>query len=74
MSEDEIMAAVRLVDGKPLNTGELRDFLTDKIAKYAVPRYVRFVNDFPKTTSHRIIKKTLEDEGITEDTNDAMAK
>lgn len=74
MSEDEIMAAVRLVDGKSLNAGELRDFLTDKIARYAVPRYVRFVNDFPKTTSHRIIKKTLEDEGITGDTNDAMAK
>ena len=70
MSEDEIMAAVRLVEGEALNAGELRNFLADKLAKYAVPRYVRFVDDFPKTTSHRIIKKTLEDEGVTDDTED----
>jgi crotonobetaine/carnitine-CoA ligase len=70
MNEDEIMAAVRRVDGKSLTAGELRDFLADKLARYAVPRYVRFVDDFPKTTSHRIIKKTLEEEGVTKDTDD----
>jgi carnitine-CoA ligase len=72
MSEDEIMAAVKLVEGKSLTAAELRSFLADRLAKYAIPRYIRFVSDFPKTTSHRIIKRVLEQEGITEDTDDAQ--
>ncbi|MBC2716756.1 MAG: AMP-binding protein [Desulfobacteraceae bacterium] len=72
MSEDEIMTAVKLVEGQSLTAGELRDFLTDKLAKYAIPRYTRFVEEFPKTTSHRIIKRVLEEEGVTEDTDDVM--
>ncbi|MFP4531139.1 MAG: AMP-binding protein [Desulfobacterales bacterium] len=71
MSEDEIMAAVKLVDGHTLSGRDLRDFLSQKLAKYAIPRYVRFVEEFPKTTSHRIIKRELEAEGVTADTYDA---
>jgi len=67
MSEDEIMAAVKLVEGKSLTAAELRSFLADRLAKYAIPRYIRFVSDFPKTTS-----RVLEQEGITEDTDDAQ--
>ncbi|MGB9499047.1 MAG: AMP-binding protein [Dissulfuribacterales bacterium] len=74
MSEDEIMAAVKRVEGQSLTPGELRDFLSDKLAKYAIPRYIRFVEEFPKTTSHRIIKRELEEEGVTSDTHDAMTK
>ena len=70
MNEDEIMAAVKRVNGKALTAAELRVFLSDKLAHYAVPRYIRFVDDFPKTTSHRIIKKPLENEGVTADTDD----
>jgi crotonobetaine/carnitine-CoA ligase len=73
MSEDEIMVAVKQVQGLTLTGGELRAFLADKLAKYAIPRYVRFVEEFPKTTSHRIIKRVLEREGITDDTFDAQA-
>jgi carnitine-CoA ligase len=73
MSEDDIMAAVKLVDGASLSAPELREFLTDKLAKYAIPRYIRFVGEFSKTTSHRIIKGELEKEGVTTDTVDAMA-
>ncbi len=73
MSEDEIMAAVKTVDGRELSAPELRTFLAERLARYALPRYIRFVDDFPKTTSHRIIKRVLEDEGVTADTFDAMA-
>lgn len=70
MNEDEIMAAVKRVNGHELTAAEIRAFLANKLARYAVPRYIRFVDDFPKTTSHRIIKKPLEDEGVTADTDD----
>ena len=72
MSEDEIVAAVKLVAGQTVTGRELREFLSEKLAKYAVPRYIRFVEEFPKTTSHRIIKRELEAEGVTADTYDAL--
>lgn len=72
LAEDEIMAAVKLVDKKGLSAEELRVFLKDRLAKYAIPRFVRFVDDFPKTNSHRIIKPVLEQEGVTEDTIDTL--
>lgn len=73
MSEDEIMAAVKKVDSQELSAPELRAFLIERLARYAVPRYIRFVEEFPKTTSHRIIKRVLEQEGVTADTFDAAA-
>jgi crotonobetaine/carnitine-CoA ligase len=70
LAEDEIMAAIKLVDQQVVSADELRLFLKDKLAKYAIPRYVRFMEEFPKTNSHRIIKPVLEKEGVTEDTVD----
>lgn len=74
MIEDEIMAAVKRVRGMTLTPEVLRDFLKDKLAKFAIPRYIRFVDEFPKTNTHRIIKRELEEQGITKDTYDAMRK
>ncbi len=72
LAEDEIMAAIKLVGGSSLSAKDLKQFLSDKLAKYAIPRYVRFVDEFPKTTSHRIMKHLLEKEGVTSDTVDTM--
>lgn len=73
LAEDEIMASVKLVQGQSLSPGELHDFLKDKLERFAVPRYIRFVDEFPMTNTHRIIKKELETQGITPDTFDAKA-
>ena len=71
LAEDEIMAAVRPVEGKTIDPAELLRFLSDKLAKFAVPRYIRIVHQFRKTNSHRIIKRFLEEEGVTSNTFDA---
>ena len=74
MAEDEIMASVKLVEGMKLDPGELIDFLKDRLAKYAVPRYLRIVEEFPMTNSFRVMKKELEKIGVTPDTFDAQKK
>ncbi len=74
LAEDDIMAAIRLVEGKSLEPVELKTFLSDKLAKFAIPRYIRFVDSFPKTNSHRIIKGRLEEEGVTPDTVDLSSR
>ncbi|ABW65850.1 AMP-binding protein [Desulfosudis oleivorans] len=72
LAEDDILAAVRLVATKTLTPEDLIAFLSDRLARFAVPRYIRFMDEFPKTSSHRIIKGVLEKEGITDDTFDAQ--
>lgn len=72
LAEDEIMAVIKPVDGHKIDPPELRAFLSGKLARYAVPRYIRLVTDLPKTNSHRVIKKQLETEGVTADTFDAQ--
>ena len=71
MTEDEIMASVKLVDGQNLLPKVLRDFLQDKLAGFAVPRYIRVVSDFPRTETFRIKKNELKNLGVTPDTFDA---
>ncbi len=72
LGEDDIMAAVKPVNGAHVDARELRSFLTDKLAKFAIPRYIRVVPEFPKTTTHRVIKSALAQEGVTPDTFDAL--
>ena len=71
MAEDEIMASVKLVEGMTLDPKELIAFLKDRLARYAVPRYIRIVKEFPMTNSFRVVKKELEKTGVTPDTFDA---
>ena len=71
LAEDEIMASVMLVEGKTIKPEELIAFLEDKLARFALPRYIRFVKEFPMTSTHRIIKKELQKIGVTPDTFDS---
>ncbi|MBU1671806.1 MAG: AMP-binding protein [Actinobacteria bacterium] len=73
LAEDDIMATVVPVEGKDLDPAALPGFLDGRIARFAVPRYFRVVGDLPKTGTHRVIKKELEELGVTEDTYDAEA-
>jgi crotonobetaine/carnitine-CoA ligase len=73
LAEDEIMAVVVPVEGRKLDPAELRSFLSDRLARFAVPRYWRVLEELPKTETHRVIKRELEKQGVTPDTYDAQA-
>jgi crotonobetaine/carnitine-CoA ligase len=70
LAEDEIMASIKLVQGQSVKPQELVAFMQEKLERFAVPRYIRFVEEFPMTNTHRIIKKELEKIGVTSDTFD----
>jgi crotonobetaine/carnitine-CoA ligase len=74
LAEDEIMTCISLVEGHTLKEADLIDFLKEDLAKFAVPRFVKIVKEFPKTETQRIIKKELEKMGITAGTYDAQKK
>ena len=74
LAEDEIMVTLVPLEGKAIDPSTLPDFLSDKLARFAIPRYYRIVDELPKTETHRVIKKELEKLGVTEDTYDAEGK
>ena len=70
LSEADVMIAVQLKPGASLNPIELLDFCAGKIPHFAVPRYVRVVDELPKNASDRVQKFKLREQGVTADTWD----
>jgi fatty-acyl-CoA synthase len=58
---EEICAWVRLRDGETMTEAELRDFCRDRIAHYKIPRYVRFVAEFPMTVTGKMQKYLMRE-------------
>ncbi|CDO37939.1 ATP-dependent acyl-CoA ligase [Novosphingobium sp. KN65.2] len=71
--EDEVMASVVLTEGADLSHEQLLDFCQPRMAYYAVPRFVRFVNELPRTENGKVQKYKLREEGITVDAWDREA-
>ncbi|WP_458413485.1 AMP-binding protein [Schinkia sp. CFF1] len=70
LSEEEVLAIIIVKEGKQLQPEELLDFCQDRMAHFAVPRFIRFVKELPKNTSQRVEKYKLRQEGISADTWD----
>ncbi len=58
---EEVAAAVKLKPGRQTTQEELKDFCRGKIARFKIPRYFRFVNEFPMTASGKIQKFRLRE-------------
>jgi crotonobetaine/carnitine-CoA ligase len=67
LTESEVAIAVTLHPGSTVNPTELLDFCNGKIPHFAIPRYVRFMNELPKNHAQRVQKFKLRDEGLTPD-------
>jgi fatty-acyl-CoA synthase len=63
---EEIMAWVKLREGASVSEDELKDFCRGKIAHFKVPRYVKFVDEFPMTITGKIQKFKMRDAAIDE--------
>ncbi len=70
--EDEVMAYVVLDEGVDLTAAELWEHCDRRIPSFAVPRFLRFVVELPKTPSQRVQKARLRELGVTEDTHDRL--
>jgi crotonobetaine/carnitine-CoA ligase len=70
VSEDEVLVAVSVAEGKELDPVELVDFLIPRMAYFMVPRYIRILPELPKTPTQKILKHVLRSEGVTADTWD----
>ena len=68
LGEEDVMIVVQPRDGGAIDPAELHEFLTRKLPRFAVPRYIRAVAELPKTGTHRTLKHALREAGVTADT------
>jgi fatty-acyl-CoA synthase len=53
---------VVVVPGEELSEDEVIEFLSDKVAKWQLPKGVVWIDEVPKTSVGKFSKKTLRDE------------
>lgn len=63
---EEVMAWVRLKDGESSTVEELKTFCKGKIAHYKVPRFFKFVTEYPMTISGKVQKYKMREIAIQE--------
>jgi crotonobetaine/carnitine-CoA ligase len=73
LSEDEVMIVVAAVPGRSIDLHGLASFLMERMPYFMVPRYIRVLDELPKTPSAKVLKAELRKEGITSDTWDREA-
>jgi len=73
LGEDEVTIAVVLQPGARLSPDALVQHCETRMASFMVPRFVRFLDAFPKTGTERTMKYELKAQGVTPDTWDREA-
>jgi crotonobetaine/carnitine-CoA ligase len=64
LGDEEVAVAVVVREGESLTEPELLDYCQEQMAHYAVPRYVRLIDELPKNQQQKVQKFILREEGI----------
>ncbi|MCB1475402.1 MAG: AMP-binding protein, partial [Rhodobiaceae bacterium] len=69
LGDEDVMVVIIISEGAAFDPAQLVKDLETRVPRYALPRYIRAVQDFPRTqATQRIEKHKLRAEGITADT------
>jgi crotonobetaine/carnitine-CoA ligase len=71
--DEEVMIAIVVEDAQSFDVPALCAALVALMPRFAVPRFVRIVEELPKTASQRVRKHELREQGVTADTVDREA-
>jgi len=63
---EEICAWIQLREGQTATADQIKDFCRGQIAHFKVPRYVRFVQEFPMTVTGKAQKFVMREQMIAE--------
>ena len=63
---EEVAAAIKLIPGETATTDEIREFCDGRIARFKIPRLIRFVDSFPMTASGKVQKFKLRETHVAE--------
>ena len=63
---EELCAWIKVHEGKSLDEQGVRDFCSGQISHFKVPRYIRFVDEFPMTVTGKVQKFQMRESMIEE--------
>ncbi len=69
---EEIAACILLAEGETATADEIRDFCRGKLAHFKIPRYVKFVDEFPMTVTGKVQKFILREQ-LTQELEQTVA-
>ncbi len=73
MSEDDLKITAILDEGSSITEEELFRWCIDQLPYFALPRYIEFREELPRSPVGRVLKRELRDEGVTPTTWDLDA-
>ena len=63
---EQVMAWVQLRDGADTTEEDIKDFCRGSIARFKVPRYIKFTDSFPMTITGKVQKFKMQEQSIEE--------
>lgn len=70
VEEDEVMVVVIIRPGVHVEPQDLIEYCEGRMAKYAIPRYIKFVDEVPKTATQKTEYAKLKSQGVDAQTWD----
>jgi fatty-acyl-CoA synthase len=58
---EEVCAWIKLREGEQATSEEIRGFCKEQIAHFKIPRYIRFVDEFPMTVTGKVQKYVMRE-------------
>jgi len=71
VTEDDLKVTATLAEGQSLTEEELFRWCIDQLPYFALPRYIEFRVELPRSPVGRVLKRELRGEGVTGSTWDA---
>jgi crotonobetaine/carnitine-CoA ligase len=65
LTEDDLKVTATLKEGVPLAPEDLFLWCVDRLPYFALPRYIEFRTELPRSPVGRVLKRELRDEGVT---------
>ena len=59
---EEAYACIILKEGESMTEEEMRQYITDHMARHKVPRYITFTDSFPMNAAGKILKYKMREE------------
>jgi crotonobetaine/carnitine-CoA ligase len=69
-SEDEVLVVLAPASGASIDPEDIIRHLLPRLARHMVPRFIRVIDELPKTPTAKVEKHLLRAEGLTADTWD----
>ena len=73
---EEVCACIILKEGESLTAEEMRRYISERLARHKVPRYIEFTDSFPMNAAGKILKYKMREEaarrlGLSENGGDS---